>query len=211
MSCIQNIILKYEKIKTILVKINTLTTSFDSNNIDIIKAYIITLIDFYNEIDRLVNEQEYILFSTMYNFTWFNSTYNIFIKTLKVNDYNTFYENVITGLYLYNSNNVNNKNTIKNWSFENKQYITDYPINFNVKYIENYEKNLTSAFNIHGDSILYLYMNIKSLKAFADSYDINVSSKFRVFNECIQLLIENLDKYLLKLNKFYELHQLRHN
>lgn len=202
MNYIENIIFKYDKIKIIIDKSILLTNNYDISNSDILKAYIITINDLFNEIDKSIDKREYTSFSTKYNLTWYSSNSIHHIKTIKVNDLNSLNDSIISGLYISNSNNINIKTYIK-------QNI-NLPFSFEHNYISNIgEKTVTSAFNIYGDAIFYIYMNIKSLLEFVNSSEILLANKVKIFNSFMILLIDYYNKYLDKLKRYYDLEILR--
>lgn len=210
MSYIQNIIAKYDKIKSILDKTISLINNYDSSNIDILKAYITTINELFIEIDKLIERREFTTFSSKYNLTWFSSRLLSYILTIKPNNLESFNDSIFTGLYVSNTNNINNKINIKYYNSETKTYNTDIPIRFDEKYISDLgEKRLSSALNIYDESIFYIYMNIKSLLDFAYSPDIYSNPKIKTFSNILNSFYIIYDKYLERLKKYQELDTLR--
>ncbi len=210
MNYIQNIIAKYDKIKTIFDKTISLLSNYDSSNKDILIAYLSTINELFIEIDKLIERREFTTFSNRYNTSWFSSHHLSFIQSIKVTDINSFNQAIFTGLYISNTNNINNKINIKRFCNDTNTYNTDLPISFDELYISELgEKSSSSAFNLYGDSIFYIYMNIKSLSDFANSPDINSTIKVKTFTTLFTAFYTIFDRYIEKLKKYQELDLLR--
>ena len=211
MNYIETIINKYTKIQTIFTKILSLIEPFDISNIDIIRVYINTLVDMFIEIDKCIEFREYKSFSEKYNFTWLTSETSFYIKTIQINNLEELNDNIITGLYLINSNNINQKILIQNFNSENQYYHTNIPIRFDKMFISDLGKiNPDSPFNLYGDAIFYMFLTIHSFNYFANSNDIYSIHKVKLFNSLLNHFIDHFNRYLEKIKKYYELHLIRH-